>query len=483
MNYKNFLYWSTLCIVSALSITACDNDDIHPGGASTSDPKSPGGNVVYVTDEKGQDRVGTIDFNTQGTFNLYVSSSKAVEGNVSVTFSYETEILEAYNANNGTEISAFPKDNVTLPDNGSVSLESGSLVSNAYGIKLTTDHTLNPETTYAIPLKVAVTNGHPAAGSDSFIILVRDITDVQGAEKYYGGKPGMKIIGVLEVNDVNPLNVLGFTIQESGKPFFDMVVLFSANINYNALTGKVYVSRNENVQALLDNAEKYIRPLQKRGIKVILGILGNHDISGISTLDDNMCKDFAGEVKNICDAYQLDGVFLDDEYTDYEGASTTTIPGFCRQSAAGASRMAYEIKKAQPQRLVLVYRYSALRTGVKINDEEPGTFVDYVLNDYWDATDPTTKWPGLKLGQAGTGSWNCSDWSQCMPSNSNWTKRFSLTGMRDAGYGALMVFNWTCDPDYRLANSIIRDMQKTANVFWDGELVYDGAWYPKDWDL
>ena len=147
----------------------------------------------------------------------------------------------------------------------------------------------------------------------------------------------------------------------------------------------------------------------------MLGILGNHDISGISTLKPELAKEFAAEVKNLCDAYELDGIFLDDEYTDYEGAGSTTIPGFTAPSVEAASRMAYEIRKAQPSRLLISYRYEALYDAVAVDGMEPGQIFDYVVNDYWQTSNPCDTYPGLKISQAGTGSWNCSDYSQCIP--------------------------------------------------------------------
>ena len=89
------------------------------------------------------------------------------------------------------------------------------------GVTTTSAKDLDPTVTYAVPLRVNVDGGQLGQASDSYIILVRDITSFPGTDKYYDGKPGMKIIGVIEVNNVNPLNVVGFTLKDSGKQFFD----------------------------------------------------------------------------------------------------------------------------------------------------------------------------------------------------------------------------------------------------------------------
>lgn len=475
------IFKSLICVAALAAITSCDKDDIYIGGADDSILHSPGGNVVYITDGNGHSNVGFVEFKDAYSLDLYLRSSKAVEGSASVTLSYDTEVLNAYNQGGGTQVLAFPEANVELPDGGHITIDGGSLSSAAYSLRLTGSDKLNPEATYAVPLRVKPENAAMSGAGDSYIVLVRDCTAFPGAEKYYDGKPGMKIISVIEVNDVNPLNTLGFTLKESGKQFFDIVVLFSANINYNAQTGRVYVSRNENIQSLLDQRDKYIRPLQERGIKVVLGILGNHDVSGISTLEPALAKNFASEVKNLCDAYELDGVFLDDEYTDYNGAASGMYPGFQAQSVEGASRMAYEIRKAQPSRLLISYRYEALYRAVAIDGMEPGQIFDYVCNDYGVTSNPVDTYPGLSVSQAGTGSWNCSNYMQLIPSNTTWTKRFSLETMRDEGYGTMMIFNFTCDPGYGLTRYILKDMGSTCNTFWNAELEYDGSWYTKDY--
>jgi len=481
MKKHKMIFRTLLMVAVTATMTACDNDDLYLGAADTEVLGGGTGNVVYVTDAQGNSEFSFVDFSNSYNLELFARTSQPASGNCTVTFSYDTKVLADYNAGQETEVAAFPQAKVALSNSGSVTIASGKIQSDALTVTMTSDGTLDPTATYAIPFKVTVTNGALKGNENSYIVLVRDCTAFPGTDKTYNGQPGMKIIGVLEVNDVNPLNVMGFTLKESGKQFFDMVVLFSANINFNSQTGRVYLSRNENVQALLDNRAKYLKPLQERGIKVILGILGNHDVSGISTLSDVVAKDFAQEVKQVCDAYELDGVFLDDEYTDYNEAASGKYPGFVATSAKAASRLAYEIRKAQPSKLILSYRYQALYSAVAVDGMQPEDIFDYVLNDYWVTSNPTTTYPGLRQDQAGTGSWNCSDWSQCIPANSNWTKRFSLTGMREDGYGALMIFNFTCNPDFWMTGYIVNDMNKVAQDFWNGELDYDGSWYPKDY--
>ncbi len=470
---------ASLGILLSVGLTACANDEIYLGSADPSNLNSPDGNVVYVSDGASRGETPMVEFSGSYSLDLFLRSSKSVSGSVTATFTYSPEILKDYNAANGSEVPIYPEKYFSMADGGKVTLTAGQLESSPLKVTFTSDASLNPAAIYALPLKVSAEGARLAEGADSYIILVQDATAFPGAEKYYEGKPGMKIVGVLEVNDVNPLNTIGFTMKRSGKQFFDAVVLFSANINYDSNTGRVYISRNKNVQALLDQRDVYIKPLQARGIKVILGILGNHDLSGISTLSDEVARKFAQEVRDVCDAYELDGVFLDDEYSDYAAAAAGEIPGFVQQSVKAASRLAYEIRKAQPERLLMAYRWAALDRGVDIDGMNCGQIWDYVFNNYFVTSNPVNAFPGLRQDQAGTGSWNCSGDSQCIPSNRQWSSLFSLDGMREEGYGAMMIYNFNINPDNMLTPYIIKDMNSTAHDFWDDELEYDGSYYPK----
>lgn len=77
---------------------------------------------------------------------------------------------------------------------------------------------------------------------------------MRNAGDAYKGEGVMQGYLFFEVNDVNPLNTLSFQL-ENGKLLWDVVVLFAANINYDAEAGRPRVQCNPNVQYLLDNNE------------------------------------------------------------------------------------------------------------------------------------------------------------------------------------------------------------------------------------
>lgn len=153
------------------------------------------------------------------------------------------------------------------------------------GVTLAAGSELQEGTTYLLPLK-ATSSTEGITLSEKAQHAVYLVKDLRAQGDAYKGPDAVRNVCYFEVNDTNPLNALEFVLKDSGKLFFDDIILFSANINYNAETGRVYVLNNPNVQFLLDNNEQFLQPLRKRGMKVILGILGNHDAAGVAQLSD-----------------------------------------------------------------------------------------------------------------------------------------------------------------------------------------------------
>jgi fibronectin type 3 domain-containing protein len=159
-----------------------------------------------------------------------------------------------------------------------------------------------------------------------------------GDKTIAGTNHKVKTAVYVEVNDRNPLNA-GDYVFEDGTYLFDYVILFAANIrNRNCALETAphgctkqgpHVHLNENVRHILENRAKYIKPLQDKGIKVLLGLLGDHDGIGFGTMSDADIQTFAADVKSTVETYQLDGVDFDDEWAskeDWDQTAQTNNP-------------------------------------------------------------------------------------------------------------------------------------------------------------
>lgn len=256
-----------------------------------------------------------------GTTRIYLGATRPAAKLTTVTFSYDVSALDEFNRSHATTYEPWPEHAVSLGSDGRVLMAAGAQRSAEVEVAVAAAEEAVEGRTYAVPLRASVKDASVtfSPGEDLYMLLVKDMGTVPDAAK----ASGMKIVSCMEVNDTNPLNNLEFTLRNSGKMLVDIVVLFSSNMNYDAATGRVYISNNENISHLLDNREKYIVPLQQRGIKVVLSMLGNHDRAGVAGLSDDTARAFARELKNLCDAYELDGIFWDDEYSEYAAG-----PGF-----------------------------------------------------------------------------------------------------------------------------------------------------------
>jgi hypothetical protein len=186
-------------------------------------------------------------------------------------------------------------------------------------------NTLIPNTAYYVWVVaeksgVAGAFGAPVSGKTGAAPAVGK----SGNKTIAGTSANVKTAVYIEVNDNNPLNA-GSYILEDGTYLFDYVILFAANIRNRDTSlneGHPYVHLNDNVKHILNNRNKYIVPLQNKGIKVLLGLLGDHDGVGFGSMNETDLTAFAADVKRVVNLYQLDGVDFDDEWAskeDWEG--------------------------------------------------------------------------------------------------------------------------------------------------------------------
>jgi hypothetical protein len=209
----------------------------------------------------------------------------------------------------------------------------------------------------------------------------------------HGGKPsatptkhGPTSVAYVEVNNDQLSNVGRYTLA-NGANAFDVAIIFAANINWDGSKAVLY--NNENVQATLDDAATQIRPLQAKGIKVSLSILGNHQGAGIANFPTQAAAaDFASQVSATVARYGLDGVDLDDEYSDY-GTNGTPQPN--EQSIGW---LISALRADMPGKLISFYDIGPASTALSQSSSAVGSQLDYAWNPYY-GTYSAPSIPGL----------------------------------------------------------------------------------------
>src|SRR6266700_7247986 len=165
------------------------------------------------------------------------------------------------------------------------------------------------------------------AGVSSAVVRGESGTPAAGATRAARAaatKSGPITTAYVEVNNDSITNVGKYVLASNGANVFDIGIIFAANINYDGTSAQLYF--NPQVQAVLDNAATQIAPLQAKGIKVLLSVLGNHQGAGFANFPDQQSATaFATQLSNAVSTYGLDGIDFDDEYADY-GTNGTAQP-------------------------------------------------------------------------------------------------------------------------------------------------------------
>jgi len=185
-----------------------------------------------------------------------------------------------------------------------------------------------------------------------------------------GGFPTPFRMAYVEVNEHNITNVAAYKNQDNNENYFDVVSIFAANI-HGSDPNKPTIHFNPQVDQILNHSSD-ISFLQKNNIKVLLTLMGDHQNAGWSCLtSDEGIKNFANDIVMVVNKYHLDGIDIDDEYSN------------CKKDATSLLKLAAAIK-AHPQfkgklltkALFVDFRYFS----VKIDGKRLGDFLDYA----WD---------------------------------------------------------------------------------------------------
>lgn len=232
----------------------------------------------------------------------------------------------------------------------------------------------------------------------------------------------------VEVNNNNLLNAGSYKLQTSGKYLFNVVNIFAANINYDTSRSRPYLYCNNNVTKVLTNADTYIKPLQAKGMKVVLTILGNHQGAGLCNFPTReAAKDFAQQLAHTVNTYGLDGIDFDDEYSDY-GQNGTGQP-----NASSFVMLVQELKALLPNKLITFYYYGPAASRLSWNGLRVG---DYV-NHSWNANYGTFSAPNVPpLTNA-----QISPAAVWMGNTSNSTTTSLANQTKNGGYGVFMWYD------------------------------------------
>lgn len=259
----------------------------------------------------------------------------------------------------------------------------------------------------------------------------------------------------IEVNDTNPLNAGSYKLS-NGTSFFDIACIFAANIR--GVNGQPVLYFNENVSAIMANPDKYIRPLQDKGIKVTMSILGDHTGLGVANMTNAQADNFAQQLADAVAQYGLD-VDFDDEYAEY---GTRGYPGV---NSTSYSRVITQLRDLMPaDKLITVFDWGNTYT----LSTEAIACIDFAWFGVFGDTSfglptfsiPLSRWSSQAINLRGYNN----------PQNLLTTSKRS----KDDGRGAIEMY------DLRSTNTVTA-LNAVARGAYGLGVTYDGQSYSKDW--
>ncbi|MCJ7934229.1 MAG: glycosyl hydrolase family 18 protein [Chryseobacterium sp.] len=232
----------------------------------------------------------------------------------------------------------------------------------------------------------------------------------------------------VEVNNNNILNAGAYKLQTSNNYLFNVVNIFAANINYDTGRGRPYLYSNNNVTKILTNADTYIKPLQQKGMKVVLTILGNHQGAGICNFPTReAAKDFALQLAHTVNTYGLDGIDFDDEYSEY-GKNGTGQP-----NDSSFVMLIQELRALLPDKIISFYYYGDAASRLSWNGYRVGDYINYSWNAMYGTFSAPNVPPLTKAQISPAAVW--------MGNTSNSTTTSLATQTKNGGYGLFLWYD------------------------------------------
>ncbi|MFY0254434.1 endo-beta-N-acetylglucosaminidase H [Chitinophaga sp. 30R24] len=243
-------------------------------------------------------------------------------------------------------------------------------------------------------------------------------------------KSGGMSVCYVEVNSNSLLNTGKYTLTTGGQQLFDIAIIFAANINYNTTTQQAVLYNNPNVSNVLANKSTQIVPLQNKGMKVLLSILGNHQGAGFCNFTSRTAAHaFAQQLSDTVAYYGLDGIDFDDEYADY-GTNNTPQP-----NDSSFVILLDELRQLMPSKIISFYYYGPASSRLSYGGKKAGDFVNYS----WNAIYGSWSVPNV----AGLAKSNLSPAAVDIQSTSQSTANSLATQTKNNGYGVYLWYNLT----------------------------------------
>lgn len=287
----------------------------------------------------------------------------------------------------------FPTANLQMSAE-TVTIKAGKTDSDKIVIKLSNKE-LDPETIYSLPLTIVLSDDNGTVIKSEYIISVdklsvtADSWQIETKEKIEMN-PELFTVLYLNVEEYQPqaANVLAYMrthmdegyIQKHYTLAGNIVNLRPSTVGYVPESQRVIFSLSPDLNYVLENSARYIRPLQAAGRKVCICIQGGGKGIGFCNMSDAQIEDFTAQVKNVIESYGLDGINLRDEGSGYGRE------GFPPMNTTSYPKLIKSLREALPDKLLTLvdkeepteyFHDAALCGGIEV-----GKYIDYAWHGY-----------------------------------------------------------------------------------------------------
>jgi len=200
-----------------------------------------------------------------------------------------------------------------------------------------------------------------------------------------GEKPGT-VVAYIDTEVMNPLIADQFSVSVD---FSDFNTGVEANIYKGPLLdilnvrtaflkdvqGRATLTYTIDMEYVLKNHIRYLRPMQEKGLKVCLAIMGGGTGLGFANLTDVQINDFVAQVQTAVSLYGLDGINLWDKGAGYGKEGMIPI------NKTSYAKLIKALKSAMPGKLLTLV--DTRETTESLCDEQAGISVGNYLDYAW----------------------------------------------------------------------------------------------------
>lgn len=289
----------------------------------------------------------------------------------------------------------FPTANLQMSAE-TITIKAGKTDSDKIVIKLSNKE-LDPETIYSLPLTVVLSDDNGTVIKSEYIIAVDKLSVtvdniyVNTKEKIEEMNQELFTVLYLNVEEYQPqaANVLVYERGYMDEAYMrhteytlagNVVNLRPSTVGYAPESQRVIFSLSPDLNYVLENSARYIRPLQAAGRKVCICIQGGGKGIGFCNMSDAQIEDFTDQVKTVIETYGIDGINLRDEGSGYGKE------GFPPMNTTSYPKLIKSLREALPGKLLTLvdknepteyFHDATLCGGVEV-----GKYIDYAWHGY-----------------------------------------------------------------------------------------------------